>query len=450
MKYVIGLGRSGTSLVRYLLKHQLPFIAWDDTPTLQEKAKLMGCAVVSPDKAPWHAIHELILSPGIPTTYPEPHRAVQLARRYHIPFRGDIDYWSETLQHLGCKFIGITGTNGKSTTHAIIDFILKSSGIQCFSGGNSGVPVFDAPSLPHGSIINLEMSSYQLDITRSLCFDAGVILNITPDHLDRHGNLQNYSVSKQIQIERVIPGGLKVIGVDTPYSQTAYEALNAAGHTDIIPISASRVLQNGIYSQDNVVYSSKAGHRTLLGTLPDTLPGRHNAQNVMAALLVCRFLGVESHSFFQLLPQYPGLDHRQERVLDTQRALFINDSKATNADAALPALQTYLNIYWIVGGIAKEDGIRPLLPHLTNVDKIILIGNSTQRFQSELTPVADKVIAAHTLDRALNIVSEDLQTLPKKITVLLSPACASQDQFQDFEHRGRTFKTLVRERFGTM
>lgn len=448
MKYVIGLGKTGTSLAYYLLNNDIPFIAWDDTPTLQEKARLMGCSVVAPRQAPWHIIEELILSPGIPTTFPSPHFAVELAKRYKVPFRGDIDLWYQTMQHLGCKYVGITGTNGKSTTHAIIDYILTRSGIAHFSGGNSGVPVFDASNISSGSIVNLEMSSYQLDILNKMEFDAGVILNITADHLDRYGCIENYILSKQIQIERVKSDGLKVMGVDTEYSQKAYDNLVKNGHDDIISISALKTLEKGVYAKNRKIYSTESGCEVELGEMPDSLPGDHNAQNVMAAMLVCRFLNIVEAKFFEFLTAYPGLAHRQEKVLDIPTALFINDSKATNADAALPALKTFDHIYWIVGGIAKEEGVVPLLPHLQNVEKIFLIGSSVKRFQEELKTVSSMVKVANTLDEAVNMIQQDLRDIDYKVTVLLSPACASQDQFQNFEHRGAVFKEMVLQRFG--
>jgi UDP-N-acetylmuramoylalanine--D-glutamate ligase len=449
MKYVIGLGKTGISVVRYFLEHQIPFIAWDDTPALQEKVQLMGGTIVAPNQAPWHAVEELVLSPGIPTTFPTPHPAVQRAQQYHIPYIGDVEYWYQHVQYSGYRYVGVTGTNGKSTTHAIIDYILTVLNIPHFSGGNSGIPVLEAPKLPSGAVINLEMSSYQLDILDKMTFDVGVILNITPDHLDRHGNMENYILSKQTQITCVKPGGLKVVGIDCPGGTQAYDNLITAGHTDIIPISAVHTLENGMYTVGHQVISSTHGSKTVLGLIPDTLPGAHNAQNVMAALLVCRHLGIDVADFFKLLPSYPGLAHRQERILDTPKALFINDSKATNADATLPALKTYTNIYWIVGGIAKDAGIVPLLPYLDNVEKIFLIGESTTRFQAELNDATLSVFTADTLDLAINLIAKELDQVDHKITVLLSPACASQDQFQNFEHRGHVFKHLVQQQFGS-
>lgn len=449
MKYVIGLGKTGLSVVRYFIKHKITCIAWDDSPALQEKVQLMGGAIVSPNHAPWHLIEELILSPGIPTTFPTPHVAVQKAKKYKVPFVGDVEYWYQRTQNLGYRYVGVTGTNGKSTTHALIDYVLNAVDMPHFSGGNSGVPVLDAPPLSAGAVINLEMSSYQLDILDKMEFDAGVILNITPDHLDRHGSMEHYIESKQIQIERVKPGGLKVVGIDCDYGKRAYNNLIAAGHIDIIPMSAIQTLSNGIYTVGDHVIISEADDAVILGQIPENLPGAHNAHNVMAALLVCRYLGVGTNDFFQVLPKYPGLAHRQERVLDTPNALFINDSKATNADATLPALKSYNNIYWIVGGIAKDEGIVPLLNFLDNVEKVFLIGESTKRFQNELNGVKPNVHIAHTLEEAMKLIASELKHLDHKITVLLSPACASQDQFQNFEHRGDVFKQLVQQQFGS-
>lgn len=448
MKYVIGLGKTGTSVVQYLLQHNIPFIAWDDTPALQEKTQLMGAAVIEPHKAPWHEIEQLILSPGIPTTFPKPHLAVELAKKYHVPMIGDVEFGYQRLQHKGYRFVGVTGTNGKSTTHAIIDYILSTTNHPHFSGGNSGVPVLDAPELADGAVINLEMSSYQLETLDKVTFDVGVVLNITPDHLDRHGDMDNYIKAKKNQIERVKPKGLKVVGVDAPYSEQAYMQLIHKGHSDIVPISSMWVLEKGVYAVNNKVFSTEDGTEVLLGEIPYSLPGDHNAQNVMAAMLVCRYLEVSINTFFRLLSSYPGLVHRQEQVLETDKVLFINDSKATNAEATLPALKTYSNIYWIVGGIAKEEGITPLLPFLHNVTKIFLIGESVARFQEELKNEQKEVFVAHSLETAIQMIAAEVEKSKHKTTVLLSPACASQDQFQNFEHRGNLFKGLVYTRFG--
>lgn len=449
MKYVIGLGKTGVSVVRYFIEHQIPFLAWDDSPALQEKIQLMGGAIVAPNQAPWPAIEALILSPGIPTTFPTPHIAVQKAKQYNIPYIGDVEYWYQRVQNLGYRYVGVTGTNGKSTTHDMIDYILSASNIPHFSGGNSGVPVMESPKLAAEAIINLEMSSYQLDVLDKMSFDAGIILNITPDHLERYGSMDKYISSKQTQIERVKMGGLKVVGIDSKCGAQAYDNLVRSGHVDIIPISANQILSEGVYTIGDHVISSEGDKAIILGQVPESLPGAHNAQNIMAAMLVCRYLGVNVKDFFKFLPAYVGLDHRQERVLDTPTVEFINDSKATNADATLPALKTYTNIYWIVGGIAKEEGIVPLLYYLNTVEKIFLIGESSMRFQEELKDIKQKVVVANTLDETLRLISEDLKHLDHKITVLLSPACASQDQFQSFEHRGRVFKELVQQQFGT-
>lgn len=448
MKYVIGLGKTGAALSNYLAKYQIPFIVWDDTSVLQQKAQNLGYDLVAPEGAPWEIIEEVILSPGIPTTFPKPHRAVELARKYNVPFCGDVDFWSRTFQNLNFKFIGITGTNGKSTTHSIVDYVLRTEKLTCFSGGNSGVPLFEATELKPKTIINLEISSYQLDILDQMRFDAGVLLNITPDHLDRHGNLENYIAAKKKQIEFTKNDGLKVVGVDTPSSEKAYDDLIRKGHKNIIPISASKKLGQGVYVEGGSVYTIENGQEVFLGKLPDVLPGAHNAQNIMAAMLVCRFFGVATDKFFKIIETYPGLEHRQEKVLDIEKALFINDSKATNADATLPALKTYSNIYWIVGGIAKAEGIIPLLPYLQNIEKILLIGESADRFKGELRDVQHPVYVSKTLEKALEMIKKDLNFNQHKITVLLSPSCASQDQFQNFEHRGIVFKELVKKYFG--
>lgn len=447
MKYIIGFGRTGEAVAEYLLLKKLPFIVWDDNHNLQHKAILVGCQVVSPNKVNWLEIEELILSPGIPTQFPSAHNAVQFAKKYHIPFRGDIDFWAETLKFNNCRFVGITGTNGKSTTHALVDHILHMSNKPHVSAGNSGVPVFKHTNLPEGCVVNLEMSSFQLDVLDKMCFDVGVLLNITPDHLDRYKDLDHYVDSKKTQIQRVKQGGLSVVGIDTEYSLKAYEALLKEGYTDIIPISALMPLSFGVYTQNNTVFFAHNHTIETLGEIPSHLAGAHNAQNVMAAYLVARYFNISSAAFFEYLKTFKGLSHRQEVILDLPKAKFINDSKATNAQAALPALLTFQNIYWIAGGLPKKEGITPLLNHLHAVKKVFLIGTASQQFFETLQGFQGPVTQHESLENALLEIKRHIQAEKEKVTVLLSPACASQDQFIDYADRGNQFKQWVLSNF---
>lgn len=447
MKYVIGFGRTGEAVAKYFLSKQIPFCVWDDNVSLQEKAALLGCFVVSPKKVNWLEIEELVLSPGVPTTYPQPYEAVALAKKYHIPFRGDIDVWWSILASKPISFVGITGTNGKSTTHAIIDHVLTLENKPHISAGNSGVPVFSYLDLEAGTIANLEMSSYQLDILGEMCFDAGVLLNITPDHLERYKDIDAYVDSKKSQIRRVKIGGLRCIGIDSKLSLKAYNELLKEGVSNIIPMSALMQLEYGIYTQDNTVFFANNGRATTLGSVPSHLNGAHNAENVMAAYLVANHFNISADVFFKHLSSFKALPHRQELVLNWNNVTFINDSKATNAQAALPALKTFKNIYWIAGGLAKEDGIQPLLNSLSNVKKAFLIGSAANDFAEDLKQANVDYTICKTLHDALDDVKESLEKCVDESTVLLSPACASQDQFIDYEDRGRQFKQMVLQHF---
>ncbi len=446
MKYILGLGKTGVSVSKYLIKHKLPFVAWDDSELNREKASLMGVDIVAPTRAPWQSISEIICSPGIPLTFPEPHKAIALARQYHVPVRGDVDYWGQVQQGRGCKFIGITGTNGKSTTHSMVNYALNTLNVPVFSGGNSGVPVFDSGDLEPDSIINLELSSFQLDLIKSIEFSAGVLLNITPDHLDRHGDLETYVKSKRSLLDRVSFDGIKIIGVDTPESRLVYEQLLTEGVSKLVPISITPI-KNGVYADDRALYRNIDGEVQKLAEIPSGILGEHQSQNLMAAMLLCEHIGINNAAFLEAMHGYPGLEHRQELVLETEKAIFVNDSKATNAAAVLPALKTHRNIYWIAGGLDKDEGVLPLLDNLQNIKRIYLIGQSSKRFFDQLQAFEGGVELFETLDEAMKSIKMSAMTEGEKITVLLSPAAASQDQFLNFEARGRYFKHLAKEMF---
>jgi UDP-N-acetylmuramoylalanine--D-glutamate ligase len=447
MYYIVGLGRSGQATAQWMQHNTLDFVVWDDHEDLQIHAKLSGWQVIEPSKLNWKHISSIVLSPGLSIYGEKKHLVVQLAEKYNIPIIGDVELFYKTVQHSDAKIIGITGTNGKSTTHAMVDYLLKESTISCFSCGNNGIPVLSFPTpVSQFKAFNIEMSSYQLDTLKTMQFDIGVILNITPDHLDRYDSMDHYIQSKKTQLTRVKAGGLKIIGIDTPPTEALYAQLLHEGHKDIHAVSFEKPIENGLFLKNGHLITATNGKTKLLCEVPDSIRGLHNIQNFMTTVLIGQYFGIDPQTIVSILSKFKGLDHRQQIVLDLPSVLFVNDSKATNAEATKPALDTFLNIYWIVGGVAKADGVTPLQQNLSNVEKIFLIGKSQERFEKELELHKEKIIKAETIEASLDYIKQNLP--PHKITVLLSPACASQDQFKDFVHRGTHFKELVFTYFG--
>jgi len=338
------------------------------------------------------------------------------------------------------RYAGITGTNGKSTTTALVGHILKAAGIRVAIGGNLGIAALLLEALGADGVYVLEMSSYQLELTKSLAFDVAVLLNITPDHLDRHGGMDGYVAAK----ERIFAGQnarrAAIIGVDDAICRGIAAKLAAAGHK-VIPISAETAALGGVYIADGQLVDDidRAQRRVLDLAQAERLPGRHNWQNAAAAFAAARALGVDAHDAVQGIKSFPGLAHRQELIATIDGVRYINDSKATNADATAKALACYDDICWIAGGVAKEGGIASLAPYFPRIRHAFLIGEAAPAFAVTL---AGKVPSTRSGDLA-TALRQAHDAARQGGTVLLSPACASFDQFTDFEARGDAFRRLV-------
>ena len=439
---VLGLARSGLAAARELNRAGAEVLAWDDGANARAKAEAAGLAPRPLDGIDWTGIEALVLSPGIPHSHPRPHPAAAAARAAGRPIIGDIELLA--LAERRSRFLGITGTNGKSTTTALTGHILQHAGRKVAVGGNIGRAVLDLPALGEGGIYVLELSSYQLELLATLALDVAVLLNITPDHLDRHGGFTGYVAAKKLVFARQSPRQLAVIGLDDETCRAMAADLQAEGRR-VWPISAEGVAKGGIYVAGSWLIDDTGGkaERLLdLATL-DRLPGRHNWQNIAAAYAGCRGLGLDCREILAALPAFPGLEHRQEFIAEIDGVRFVNDSKATNAEATAKALVCYRPIYWILGGRAKETGLQGLEDLYGGVAEAFLIGEASERFERELRGAMPSQRCG-TMERAVNAAFAAAKRDGRKgAVVLLSPAAASFDQYDDFEERGRDFRRIV-------
>ena len=446
---VLGLGKSGLTAARTLRDCGAEVWAWDDNEDRRAVARDQEIPLVDLYTCNWNELTSLILSPGIPHTHPEPHPVARLAKEHGCEIIGDIELLGRAQRN--ASYLGITGTNGKSTTTALIGHILELSGRRVATGGNLGTPALDLEPLDVDAIYVLEMSSYQLETTVSITFDVGVLLNISADHIERHGGLDGYIAAKRLIFNRQTSPRSAVIGIDDEIGRDIYEQLKAAGDQAVIPISGQTPAPGGVYVHNGVLHDDTQGESVSAIDLREvpTLPGVHNWQNAAAAYAACKAIGVEAPVIAACLRSFPGLPHRQELIEIVDGISWINDSKATNANAAAKALTCYGNIYWIAGGQAKAGGLTGLESHFDRIAHAFLIGEAGAVFAETL---GGKVAATHCGDLATAV--ERAREMARKegregAVVLLSPACASFDQFANFEARGDAFRDLVEALPGT-
>ncbi|OAN86664.1 UDP-N-acetylmuramoylalanine--D-glutamate ligase [Erythrobacter sp. EhN03] len=414
---VLGLARSGRATVEALLASGADVLVWDDRAEAREPYA-GRCAIADPLEADLKGYAGVIVSPGVPlNTHPiKPH-----ADRFGVPVIGDVELFAQARTDLPShKVVGITGTNGKSTTTALTHHILKQAGVPTTMGGNIGLPILEQDPLPEGGVYVLELSSYQIDLTFSLDCDVAVLLNITPDHLDRYdGDFQKYAASKS----RLL-------------------AMQTRGHNSIARFTDARSLGNFAEGSIASILEDVLANRGIAGEEQadwPSLQGPHNRENAAAAIEICDILGLSSGDIRSGLQTYPGLPHRMERVAEVAGVAYVNDSKGTNTAASAPALAAFDNIHWILGGLAKEPGLGECEAELGHVKAAYTIGKAGPDFAALLNGRVP-VQQCETLDRA---VSEAAAKAEPGDTVLLSPACASFDQYADFEQRGDHFRALV-------
>ena len=445
---VFGLARSGLTAARALIAGGAEVALWDDKLAAREAAAKEGFDLVDLAQADWSEFAALMLSPGVPLTHPEPHWTVKKAKAEGVEILGDIELFARMVNaapdHKRPKVVAITGTNGKSTTTALIGHILTAAGRDARIGGNIGVGVLGLEDMHGGAVYVLEISSYQLDLTSSLKPDVSVLLNISPDHLDRHGGMDGYIAAKRRVLLNQGKGDTAVIGVDDPCCQQICTEITAANRRTIWPISAGRSMGRGVYAIAGVLYDATGDRVLEVADLhrARALTGRHNWQNAAAAYAAARGLGLSVEDAATGLVTFPGLAHRMETVGQIGQVRFVNDSKATNADAARQAMSSYPRFYWIAGGKPKAGGIKDLEDLFPKVAKAYLIGEAAQDFAATLDGKAPYEISGDILS-ATAAAFADAQAAGGEAIVLLSPACASFDQFPDFEVRGDAFRSAV-------
>lgn len=443
---VFGLGGSGLVTAQALVAGGAQVIVYDDGEAGRAKAKAAGLNVVDLRQLDFTQLAALILSPGVPLTHPKPHWSVELARAAGVEVIGDIELFCRERRARArhSPFVAITGTNGKSTTTALISHLLATGGRDVQMGGNIGTAILSLEPPRSGRVHVVECSSYQIDLAPTLDPSVGVHLNLTPDHLDRHGTIEAYAAVKEGLLEGIPTGGTAVVGVDDDFSAAMAERAERAG-THVVRISVQRPLADGVWRDGSAIVLSEEGVERFRLDLAgiSSLRGAHNAQNAAAAFAAARAIGLAPEVIAIGMRRFPGLAHRMEEVGRKGHVLFVNDSKATNADAAERALTSFSNIYWIAGGKPKSGGIAPLVPFLGPVKRAYLIGEAAEDFSRTLEGRVPHEIAV-TLEEAVARAARDAEAEGlDPAVVLLSPACASFDQFPNFEVRGDAFRTLA-------
>ncbi|BCJ91415.1 UDP-N-acetylmuramoylalanine--D-glutamate ligase [Terrihabitans soli] len=443
---LFGLGGSGLSTAKSLVAGGADVLAWDDSEKSVEKAKAAGIATGDLRDADFSTFSSLVLSPGVPLTHPKPHWSVEKAHAAKIEIIGDIEVFSRERALLDPKapLIAITGTNGKSTTTALIGHILRQAGLDAQIGGNIGVPITDLDPPGRGRVHVIECSSYQIDLAPGLKPTVGVLMNLSEDHLERHGTMENYAAIKE---RLVAKADTAVVGIDDDLSSAIADRIEQAG-TRTVRISQRRPLTGGIYAEGSKLIRAQSGAGGEVADLAGigSLRGAHNAQNAAAAMAACLALGLEPDVIARGLQTFPGLAHRMEQIGHAGKVLLVNDSKATNADSTQQALASFASdIFWILGGKAKSGGIVSLAPFFPRIAKAYLIGEASAEFAKTLGAVPHEF--CETMDKAVLAATRDAaKSAAHEPVVLLSPACASFDQYPNFEVRGDDFRRLAQER----
>ncbi len=463
---VYGLGISGISALKFLAKNNQKIIAIDDNPqaALDLESKLLNenfafinnIEFLKFEDIKWDKNTKIIFAPGIPLYHPKPHKILEIVNIYHCKLICDLELFYQEY-HQSYNFIGITGTNGKSTTSALTNFIFNHLGLPSEVGGNIGKPCFDLEKLAKNSAYVLEMSSFQLDLTSEIHFRIASLGNITIDHIDRHGSMEEYIKAKRRIFNYQNANDYSIIGIDNENSGKVFESLKKDQNfkSNLIAISTKAIQENGVAVINGKLYNHIDGANSefLLGNI--FLKGEHNEQNIAIAFANC-YCYLKQQNLLKKIPEskiidavklFEGLRHRMQFLGKIDNINFINDSKATNAESSENALKVYDNIYWILGGKEKEGGIEILKPYFKKITKAYLIGQATEIFAKTLKDNQVIFEECHNLEnafnKALNDARQDKSTNQKNL--LLSPACASYDQWKNFEERGDFFCGLFKK-----
>ncbi len=448
---VFGLGGSGLASCRALAAGGAQVIACDDAAERMAAAAAAGFATADLAQVDWSKIAALVLAPGVPLTHPQPHWSVGFARAAGVEVIGDIElFCRERRRHAGqAAFVAITGTNGKSTTTALVAHLLRSAGHDVQLGGNIGTAILSLEPPRLGRVHVIEVSSYQIDLAPTLDPSVGILINVSEDHIDRHGTLRNYAAVKERLVARVQRDGTAIIGVDDDWCRASADRVERSGKR-VLRVSVLQALADGLYVEDGqIIQASKsAAPQAAVRSIASvrgigSLRGVHNAQNAACAAGAALALGLTAEAIQSGLASFPGLAHRMEPIARKGRVLFVNDSKATNADSAARALACFSDIFWIAGGKPKTGGISSLEGFFPRIRKAYLIGEAGAAFAASLERRVPFVVAG-SLDRAVALAARDAEAAADMApVVLLSPACASFDQFRNFEVRGEKFRELV-------
>ena len=444
---VFGLGKSGLLSAGALIKGGAEVVVYDDNDKMRADAASAGLTVQDLHEVDWSQIAALVLAPGVPLTHPKPHWTVTLAHKAEVEVIGDIELFCRERVKSGarCPLIAITGTNGKSTTTALTAHLVEAAGRDAQMGGNIGVPVLALEPFAANRVYVLEVSSYQIDLAPSLRATVGILLNVTEDHLDRHGTMENYAAIKTLLPATVEQGGTAVIAVDDRWTRSGAERIERAGR-NVVRVSVEAPLRDGYYAEGTRILHASGGKAHPVAQLAGigSLRGRHNAQNAACAIAACVAIGIDLAAIQKGLVSFPGLAHRMQQVGRKGPILYVNDSKATNADSAAKALGSFHDIYWIAGGKPKTGGIASLAEFFPRIRKAYLIGEAAQDFAKTLDGKVDYDIVG-VMSAAVDAATRDAEASGlKEPVVLLSPACASFDQYPNFEIRGKAFTDLVR------
>ena len=448
---VFGLGKSGLLSAGALIKGGADVVVYDDSEKMRADASSAGLNVQNLHEIDWSGIAALVLAPGVPLTHPTPHWTVQLAHKAQVEDIGDIELFCRERAKSGahCPLIAITGTNGKSTTTALTAHLVEAAGRDAQMGGNIGVPVLALAPFADNRVYVLEVSSYQIDLAPSLRATVGVLLNVSEDHLDRHGTIENYAALKVLLPASVEQGGTAVIDVDDRWTRSGADRIERAGRK-VVRVSVEAPLRDGYYAEGTRILRSVGGKAHAVAELAGigSLRGKHNAQNAACAIAACVAIGIDLPSIQKGLVTFPGLAHRMQQVgrkkTATGSILYVNDSKATNADSAAKALGSFHDIYWIAGGKPKTGGITSLSEFFPRIRKAYLIGEAAAEFAQTLDGKVEYEIV-EVMSAAVDAATRDAEAAGlKEPVVLLSPACASFDQYPNFEVRGTAFTDLVR------
>ena len=441
---LFGLGGSGLVTAHALKEGGADVVCFDDNSSRVEQAAAEGLHTQDLREMDWSDVVALVLAPGVPLTHPVPHWSVDLARGAGVEIVGDVELFCRERRKLcpSAPLIAITGTNGKSTTTALVAHLLRELGLDVQIGGNIGTPVLELQPPQPGRHYVVECSSYQIDLAPTLDPTVGIHMNLSPDHLDRHGTMENYAAIK----ERLVAGAkVAVVGVDDLLSSAIADRLELA-RKPVCRIAGEKELTSGIYARHGRLIEAHDGTQSevaLLGGI-DSLRGDHNGQNAAAAFAALRALELPAAKIAAAMKSFPGLHHRMEIVTKQGRVLFVNDSKATNADAAARALSSFDRIYWIAGGRAKAGGISSLDEYFPKIVKTFLIGEAAEDFAKTLDGRVPFKISGTLSQAVIDAAEEAAEDEAEEIAILLSPACASFDQYPNFELRGAAFVDAVR------